>query len=64
MSLLEIKDLTLRFAGKDVVKHVSFSIAKGEMLAVVGESGQQIAHCAFHAWACTRRRCYHWVDKA
>lgn len=41
MSLLEIKDLSLRFlsSSEPVAKQVSFSINKGEMLALVGESG-------------------------
>ena len=37
--LLDVKDLTVSFAGHEVVHAVSFSIAKGEKLALVGESG-------------------------
>jgi len=39
MTLLHVKQLGLRFGRSEVVKDVSFSIEKGEMLAVVGESG-------------------------
>ena len=37
--LLEVNDLTIRFGSTDPVKHLSFSIARGETVAVVGESG-------------------------
>nr|WP_188710201.1 dipeptide ABC transporter ATP-binding protein [Polaromonas eurypsychrophila] len=37
--LLEVKDLRVSFAGKEVVHGVNFSIAPGEKLALVGESG-------------------------
>ncbi len=41
MSLLEVRDLTIQFSSRPepVVTRVSFSINKGEMLALVGESG-------------------------
>ncbi len=38
-ALLEVKDLRVSFAGKEVVKGISFSINAGEKLALVGESG-------------------------
>ena len=37
--LLEVKDLRISFAGKEVVHGIDFSIAPGEKLALVGESG-------------------------
>lgn len=37
--LLEVKDLRVRFGGKEVVHGIDFSIAPGEKLALVGESG-------------------------
>ena len=37
--LLEVKDLRVSFAGKEVVRGIDFSIAPGEKLALVGESG-------------------------
>jgi len=37
--LLEVKDLSVAFGGVTVVDRVSFSLNKGETLAVVGESG-------------------------
>lgn len=39
MSILKIKNLSVSFNGKEVVKNVSFNIKKGEILALVGESG-------------------------
>ncbi len=37
--LLEVKDLSLYYAGKRVLKDVSFSLSEGEILCIVGESG-------------------------
>lgn len=37
--LLEVKNLRISFAGKEVVHGIDFSIAPGEKLALVGESG-------------------------
>ena len=37
--LLNVKDLRISFAGKEVVHGIDFSIAPGEKLALVGESG-------------------------
>ena len=39
MSLLEIKNLGVRFGSYEAVRNVSFSINRGEALALVGESG-------------------------
>ncbi len=38
-ALLDVKDLSVAFGGKVVVEGVSFSLEKGETLALVGESG-------------------------
>ncbi|APH60326.1 ABC transporter ATP-binding protein [Granulibacter bethesdensis] len=38
-TLLEISDLSVRFATREVVRRVSFSVRRGETLALVGESG-------------------------
>ena len=42
-SLVDVRDLSVRFSSGggvlDAVKHVSFSVAKGEIVALVGESG-------------------------
>ncbi|CAN5265459.1 dipeptide ABC transporter ATP-binding protein [soil metagenome] len=38
-ALLEVKNLRVSFAGKEVVRGIDFSIAPGEKLALVGESG-------------------------
>ena len=38
-ALLDVKDLRISFAGKEVVHGIDFSIASGEKLALVGESG-------------------------
>ena len=37
--LLEVKNLRVAFAGKEVVRGISFCVAPGEKLALVGESG-------------------------
>ena len=37
--LLEVKNLSVSFAGKEVVRGIDLSIAPGEKLALVGESG-------------------------
>ena len=39
MSLLEVRDLSVAFGSKIVVDHVSFTLDRGETLALVGESG-------------------------
>ncbi|MEL6427373.1 MAG: peptide ABC transporter ATP-binding protein, partial [Pseudomonadota bacterium] len=37
MSLLEVRDLHIRFAAFEAVRGISFDIARGETLAIVGE---------------------------
>jgi ABC-type dipeptide/oligopeptide/nickel transport system ATPase component len=37
--LLRVEDLHIAFGGNEVVRGISFAVAKGETLAVVGESG-------------------------
>ena len=39
MSILEVRDLSVSFGAKQVVRHVSFALDRGETLALVGESG-------------------------
>jgi microcin C transport system ATP-binding protein len=39
MSLVEVKDLSIAFGAKRVVRDVSFTLERGETLALVGESG-------------------------
>ncbi|RVV99931.1 ABC transporter ATP-binding protein [Mesobaculum littorinae] len=38
-TLLEVDDLSIAFGPKSVVQNLSFSVGKGETLAIVGESG-------------------------
>ena len=39
MSLLRVDNLSVTFGARRVVKDVSFSLERGETLALVGESG-------------------------
>ena len=39
MALLEVKNLKKGFADTDVLKGVSFSLEKGQVLAIIGSSG-------------------------
>ena len=39
MSLLQIKDLSIKFQGNEVVKNISLNLEPGEMVGLVGESG-------------------------
>ena len=36
---MEVKDLTVKFSGKTLLNNISFTIKKGETLAVIGASG-------------------------
>ena len=38
-TILEVKDLTVKFSGKTLLNNISFTIKKGETLAVIGASG-------------------------
>ncbi|MEQ1704490.1 MAG: ATP-binding cassette domain-containing protein [Rickettsiales bacterium] len=39
MTLLSVENLTLSFGNSLILRGISFSVEKGEMLAIVGESG-------------------------
>ena len=39
MAILEVKNLTKRFGNLEVLKGVSFSLEKGQVLAIIGSSG-------------------------
>ena len=39
MSILEVKDLRKTFGKTDVLKGISFSLEKGEVLSIIGSSG-------------------------
>ena len=39
MSVLEVKDIKKNFGKTEVLKGISFSLEKGEVLAVIGSSG-------------------------
>ena len=39
MALLEVKNIKKRFGQVEVLKGVSFSLEKGEVLAIIGSSG-------------------------
>ena len=39
MAVFEVKDLRKSFAGKEVLKGISFSVEEGEVVAVIGPSG-------------------------
>ena len=39
MAVLEVKDMKKNFGKTSVLKGVSFSLEKGEVLAVIGSSG-------------------------
>jgi ABC-type phosphonate transport system ATPase subunit len=46
MSLLDVSGLCLTAGGKTLVNNISFSVAAGETLAIVGESGSECAEPA------------------
>ena len=39
MSILEVKNLAKRFGSAEILKHINFSLDKGEALAIIGSSG-------------------------
>ena len=39
MAVLEVKNLKKHFGSTDVLKGVSFSLEKGQVLAIIGSSG-------------------------
>lgn len=39
MALITCEDLTFSYEGRDVVKHISFTVEKGDYLCIVGENG-------------------------
>ena len=39
MALLTVKDITKSFGKTEVLKNISFSLEKGEVLAIIGSSG-------------------------
>ena len=39
MSLLEVKDLTIKFGGVIAVNNVSFDLEAGQVLGVIGPNG-------------------------
>lgn len=39
MTVLDVRGLSVAFAGKEVVRNISFAVEKGKTLAIVGESG-------------------------
>ena len=39
MSILEVKDLRKTFGKTEVLKGISFSLEKGEVLSIIGSSG-------------------------
>ena len=39
MNLIEVDDLHVRYGAYEAVKGVSFTLGKGEILGIVGESG-------------------------
>lgn len=39
MALLEVKNITAKYGGEDVIKDISFEVERGDYLLVVGENG-------------------------
>ena len=39
MAILEVKDLTLRFGGLEVIDRLSFEVEEGGMVSLIGPNG-------------------------
>lgn len=57
MNVLELEDVSITYQNtKEAVKHVSFAVPEGRIVAIVGESGRQVnAHPRGHRLAAGRR---------
>ena len=56
MSLVEVDDLSVAFGAKRVVRNVSFTLDRGETLALVGERGPEVGELIEAARGRTRER--------
>jgi len=39
MSILEVKNLSVKLDGKEIIKNINFSLNEGEILLVIGPNG-------------------------
>lgn len=56
-NFIEVKDLTIEAAGRDIVRDVSFSAKKGEVVALIGESGSGKSTIALSLMGYARSGC-------